>query len=57
VSLAPGRSTIVRFRLDAGDLGFWTHDTSGQFELEAGDIDIYVGSSSLTTARTTLTID
>jgi hypothetical protein len=57
VSLAPGKSTIVRFRLDAGDLGFWTHDTSGQFELEAGDIDIYVGSSSLTTARTTLTID
>jgi beta-glucosidase len=57
VSLAPGRSTTVRFRLAAGDLGFWTHDTGGQFELEAGAIDIYVGNSSLATGRTTLTID
>lgn len=57
VSLAPGRSTTVRFRLAAEDLGFWTHDTGGHFELEAGDIDIYVGDSSLATRRTTLTID
>ncbi|MFI5825104.1 beta-glucosidase BglX [Streptomyces rishiriensis] len=56
VSLAPGKSTTVRFRLGAEDLGFWTHDTRGRFELETGDIDIYVGNSSTTTARTTLTI-
>ncbi|WP_079141541.1 glycoside hydrolase family 3 N-terminal domain-containing protein [Streptomyces sp. LUP30] len=56
VSLAPGKSTAVRFRLGAEDLGFWTHDTQGRFELETGDIDIYVGHSSTATARTTLTI-
>ncbi|MCD9875690.1 beta-glucosidase BglX [Streptomyces guryensis] len=56
VSLAPGKSTTVRFRLGAEDLGFWTHDTGGRFELETGDIDIYVGNSSTATARTTLTI-
>ncbi len=56
VSLAPSKSTTVRFRLAAEDLGYWTHDTGGQFELEAGDIDIYVGNSSLATGKTTLTI-
>ncbi|MDX3116499.1 glycoside hydrolase family 3 N-terminal domain-containing protein [Streptomyces scabiei] len=56
VSLAPGRSTTVRFRLGAEDLGFWTHDTDGHFELETGDIDVYVGNTSTATAKTTLTI-
>ena len=57
VSLDAGASTTVRFRLGAEDLGFWTHDTGGRFELEPGDIDVYVGNSSLATAKTTLTID
>ncbi|MFG2729011.1 glycoside hydrolase family 3 N-terminal domain-containing protein [Streptomyces canus] len=56
VSLNAGESTTVRFPLGAEDLGFWTHHTGGEFEIETGDIDIYVGNSSLATARTTLTI-
>ncbi|MBT2511792.1 beta-glucosidase BglX [Streptomyces sp. ISL-98] len=56
VSLDAGKSTTVRFCLGADDLGFWTNDTGGQFEIEEGDIDIYVGNSSLAMAKTTLTI-
>lgn len=56
VSLNAGQGTTVRFRLGADDLGFWTNDTGGRFEIEKGAIDIYVGNSSLATAKTTLTI-
>ncbi|WNE94199.1 glycoside hydrolase family 3 N-terminal domain-containing protein [Streptomyces luomodiensis] len=56
VSLEAGKSTTVRFRLRAEDFGFWTNDTGGTFVLEKGDVDIYVGNSSLATNKTSLTI-
>ncbi|QHC24292.1 glycoside hydrolase family 3 N-terminal domain-containing protein [Streptomyces sp. GS7] len=56
VTLAPGGSRTVRFRLGAEDLGFWTHDPHGEFLLEPGAIDIYVGNSSAAEGRCTLSL-
>ena len=44
VTLAPGASRTVTFRLDAEDVGF--HDDSGRFVVEPGRIDVYAGDSS-----------
>ncbi|MEU4130004.1 glycoside hydrolase family 3 N-terminal domain-containing protein [Streptomyces wuyuanensis] len=56
VTLGPGGSRTVRFRLGAEDLGFWTNDPAGTFAVEPGRIDVYAGTSSTTEARRTLTI-
>jgi len=56
VTLGAGKSTTVRFRLGAEDLGFWTHDRDGTFTVEKGDIRIYAGNSSLARSERTLTI-
>lgn len=56
VHLAAGEDTVVRFSLDAGDLGFWTGDPNGTFVVEPGAVDIHTGTSSVTTTRRTLTI-
>ncbi len=44
VTLAPGASTVVRFHLDATDVGFY--DNEGRFVVEPGQIDLYAGDSS-----------
>ncbi|MGH3413225.1 MAG: beta-glucosidase BglX [Marmoricola sp.] len=44
VTLAPGESTQVSFRLDRSDFGFY--DNSGRFVVEPGRIDLYAGDSS-----------
>ncbi|MFT3888193.1 MAG: glycoside hydrolase family 3 N-terminal domain-containing protein [Arachnia sp.] len=44
VSLSPGASATVRFRLDASQLAFLDHQLD--WLVEAGDIDVLVGASS-----------
>jgi beta-glucosidase len=44
VSLAPGQTKTVSFRLDRSDVGFY--DDSGNFVVEPGTIDVYAGDSS-----------
>ncbi|MFD7287429.1 glycoside hydrolase family 3 N-terminal domain-containing protein [Streptomyces sp. NPDC059863] len=56
VTLGAGESTVVRFRLGADDLGFWTNDPAGRFLVEPGRIDLYAGNSSGATARRTLAL-
>ncbi|WP_326610086.1 glycoside hydrolase family 3 C-terminal domain-containing protein [Streptomyces scopuliridis] len=56
VTLGAGESAVVRFRLGAEDLGFWTNDPAGRFLVEPGRIDLYTGNSSRATARRTLTL-
>ncbi|WP_030681566.1 glycoside hydrolase family 3 N-terminal domain-containing protein [Streptomyces sp. NRRL B-1347] len=56
VTLAAGASRTVRFRLGADDLGFWTNDPRGEFLVEEGAFDVYVGNSSATTSKRRLTV-
>lgn len=56
VTLEPGRSTTVSFRLGAQDLGFWTNDPAGTFTVERGRIDVYTGTSSTTRDCCPLTV-
>ncbi|MEU7645389.1 glycoside hydrolase family 3 N-terminal domain-containing protein [Streptomyces huasconensis] len=56
VTLKPGASRTVRFRIGADDLGFWTNAPDGEFRVEEGAVDLYVGGSSRATARRRLTI-
>ncbi|MGW6747179.1 glycoside hydrolase family 3 N-terminal domain-containing protein [Streptomyces sp. NPDC055006] len=56
VTLAPGASTTVTFRLGADDLGFWTNDRAGTFTVEPGRFDLYTGTSSETEDRVTLRV-
>jgi beta-glucosidase len=44
VTLAPGQTKTVTFRLDASDVGFY--DNSGRFRVEPGTIDVFLGDSS-----------
>jgi beta-glucosidase len=44
VTLAPGQTRTVSFRLGRGDVGFY--DNSGHFVVEPGTIDVYAGDSS-----------
>jgi beta-glucosidase len=44
VSLEPGQTKTVSFRLDASDVGFY--DNSGRFVVEPGEIDVFAGDSS-----------
>lgn len=56
VTLEPGESTVVRFRLGAEDLGFWTNDPAGTYTVEPGRIDIYAGTSSTAVACRALAV-
>jgi beta-glucosidase len=44
ITLAPGQTRTVTFRLGRDDVGFY--DNSGEFTVESGRIDVYVGDSS-----------
>ncbi|GAA4636669.1 glycoside hydrolase family 3 N-terminal domain-containing protein [Actinoallomurus vinaceus] len=44
VTLAPGETRTLTFRLDKQDVGFY--DNSGRFVVEPGTIDVYTGDSS-----------
>jgi beta-glucosidase len=44
VTLDPGQSERVTFRLDSSDFGFY--DNRGRFVVEPGRIDVYAGNSS-----------
>jgi beta-glucosidase len=55
VTVDPGRTKTVTFKLDASDVGFYNN--AGRFVIEPGAIDVYVGTSSRggLTARFTVT--
>ncbi len=44
VTLAPGETKTVTFRIDSGDVGFY--DNAGRFRVEPGTIDLHAGDSS-----------
>jgi beta-glucosidase len=44
VTLDPGQTRTVTFRLDKSDFGFY--DNRGKFVVEPGQIDVYAGNSS-----------
>jgi beta-glucosidase len=46
VTLAPGQTKTITLTLGPGDLGFYTN-TPGQFVVEPGTVDVYVGDSSV----------
>jgi beta-glucosidase len=52
VSLRAGETRIVTFRLEAKALGF--HDDAGRYVNEAGEVEIYLGGSSLAPDKTSL---
>ncbi|MBD2892580.1 Beta-xylosidase [Actinomadura sp. RB99] len=56
ITLPAGGSTTVRFTLGAGDLGFWTNAAGGEFLVEPGETDVYLGGGSSTPNRCTLTV-
>ncbi|MFI6091263.1 glycoside hydrolase family 3 N-terminal domain-containing protein [Streptomyces sp. NPDC051218] len=56
VTLRPGKSKTVRFQLGADDFGFWTNAENGEFRVEEGAVDLYVGNSSEAEAKKRLTI-
>jgi beta-glucosidase len=54
VTLQPGQSRNVTFRLDRSDVGFY--DNSGHFRVESGRIDVYAGDSSKATLTTSFQV-
>jgi len=54
LSLAPGQSKTVTFRLDRNDVGFY--DNSGRFVVEPGQIEVYAGDSSKASLTTSFTV-
>ena len=46
VTLTPGQTKTVTLTLGPGDIGFYTN-TPGQFVVEPGTVDVYVGDSSV----------
>ena len=46
VTLAPGQTKTVTLTLGPGNIGFYTN-TPGQFVVEPGPVDVYVGDSSV----------
>ena len=45
VTLAPGQSRTVTFTLGPSNIGFYNNQ--GQFGVEPGTVDVYVGDSSV----------
>ncbi|WP_198950487.1 beta-glucosidase BglX [Kineosporia sp. A_224] len=54
VTLAPGQTKTVRFRLDRSDFGFY--DNTGRLVVETGRIDLYAGDASTATLTTSFTV-
>jgi beta-glucosidase len=54
VTLEPGQSRRVSFRLDADDWGFY--DNRGRFVVEPGQIDVYAGNSSSAQMKQSFTV-
>jgi beta-glucosidase len=54
VTLAPGQTKTVRFKLTRKDVGFY--DNFGRFVVEPGQIDVYVGDSSKATMSKSFTV-
>jgi len=54
VTLSPGQTRTVTFRLGRNYIGFY--DNSGQFVVEPGQIDVYVGDSSQATMTKSFTV-
>ncbi len=54
VTLDPGQSDRVSFRLDASDYGFY--DNRGRFVVEPGRIDVYAGNSSNAEMKQSFTV-
>jgi beta-glucosidase len=54
VTLDPGQSDRVSFRLDSSDYGFY--DNRGRFVVEPGRIDVYVGNSSSAEMKQSFTV-
>jgi beta-glucosidase len=54
VTLTPGQTSTVTFRLGRNDVGFY--DNTGRFIVEPGRIDVYVGDSSQATMTKSFTI-
>ena len=54
VTLAPHETKTVTFRLDRSDVGFY--DNEGNFVVEPGEIDVYVGDSSKATMTKSFTV-
>jgi beta-glucosidase len=46
ITLVPGQTRTVTFTLGPSDIGFYTNNP-GQFVVEPGTVDVYVGDSSL----------
>ncbi|RBM18560.1 glycoside hydrolase family 3 N-terminal domain-containing protein [Streptomyces sp. PT12] len=56
VTLAPGEERELRFTLGAEDFGFWANDSRGEFRLEPGRVDVYVGSSAVASSRVSVVL-
>ena len=54
INLDPGETKEVQFTIDRSDVGFY--DNSGQFVVEPGKIELYVGNSSEGGRKTTFTV-
>ena len=54
VTLKPGESRKVSFTVDRSDFGFYDND--GEFVVEPGTIELYVGSSSQATLKKTFQV-
>ena len=54
VTLDPGESDRVTFRLDTSDFGFY--DNRGRFVVEPGQIDVYAGNSSSAEMKQSFTV-
>jgi beta-glucosidase len=54
VTLNPGQSRTISFKLDRSDFGFY--DSRGRFVVEPGEIDVYAGNSSNATLTKSFTV-
>ncbi|MFL6018545.1 MAG: glycoside hydrolase family 3 C-terminal domain-containing protein, partial [Gaiellaceae bacterium] len=54
VTLNPGQSRTIAFKLDRSDFGFY--DNRGRFVVEPGEIDVYAGNSSSATLTKSFTV-
>ena len=54
VTLTPGQTKTVSFKLTSNDVGFY--DNFGKFVVEPGQIDVYVGDSSKATMTKSFTV-
>ncbi|WP_158893331.1 glycoside hydrolase family 3 N-terminal domain-containing protein [Amycolatopsis anabasis] len=56
VTLRAGERAEVRFALTGEDFGFWTNRPEGEFVIEPGAVDLYVGNNSEGGHKVTVTL-